>query len=222
MVGRFIFCGLLLVWGTALADSEQAADRNAAGAKLFEQGKLDAAIVAFQKAIALDPKYLPARLNLAYAYEKANRVDEAVQAYREAIDIQPGSFFAHNNLGVLYDKQGLYDAAIAEFEAALQIETGNTMARKNLDVARKNKSTTEKREGEISRAEKEAQAKPSDPRTSYNVARLYAFSGNKEMALLWLSKALKQGYNDLAYLKLDPAFNSLREDREFELLFVTK
>ncbi len=222
LVGRFVLCGLLLFPITALAASEGAVERNKIGAKLLEQGKLDAAITEFQQSVRLDAKYFPARLNLAYAYEKMNRIDEAIDAYRKAIDAQPQSFFAHNNLAVLYDKQGLYDSAIAEFETALQIETDNSMARKNLDIARKNKSTTEKREGEVLRAEKDAQAKPNDPRAAYNVARLHAYYGNKDAALQWLAKSIKLGYNDLAYLRADPAFSGLREDRDFEQLLIEK
>ena len=222
LIGRFVLCGSLLFPTTVLAVSEEAVELNKVGAKLFEQGKPEAAIIEFQKAIRLDTKYFPARLNLAYAYEKMNRVEEAIDAYREAITTQPQSFFAHNNLGVLYDKQGLYDSAIAEFEAALQIETNNEMARKNLDTARKNKSTAQKREGEVLRAEKEAQARPNDPQASYNVARLHAQYGNNNAALEWLTKAIKQGYKDLAYLRVDPAFRSLREERAFEQLLVEK
>ena len=118
LIGRFIVCGLLLFPTTVLAASETAVEHNKIGTKLVEQGKLDAAIIEFQKALDLDAKYFPACLNLAYAYDKMNRVEEAIAAYRAAIDAQPQSFFAHNNLGVLYDKQGLYDSAIAEFETA--------------------------------------------------------------------------------------------------------
>lgn len=221
-MGQFIVCGLLLFLSIASAAAENAVECNHAGAKLLEQGKLEAAISQFQKAINLDAKYFPARLNLAYAYEKLNRVGEAIEAYREAIDAQPQSFFAHNNLGVLYDKQGHYDLAITEFETALQIETDNPMARKNLEIARKNKSTTEKRKAEVSRAESEAQAKPNDPRAAYNVARLHAYYGDKALALQWLDKALKRGYKDLDYVKIDPAFSGLREDPDFEQLLVEK
>lgn len=221
-LGRFVFIGCLLSSISVLAVSEEAVELNKVGAKLFEQGKPEAAIIEFQKAIRLDTKYFPARLNLAYAYEKMNRLEEAINAYREAINAQPQNFFAHNNLGVLYDKQGLYDSAIAEFETALQIEPDNSMARKNIETARRNKSTTEKREGEVLRAEKEAQAKPNDPRASYNVARLHAYYGNKDAALQWLAQAIKQGYKDLAYLRADPAFSGLREDRDFELLLLKK
>ncbi len=217
-VGRFVFIGWLLFSTTVLAASEEAVELNKVGAQLFEQGKPDAAIVEFQKAIRVDAKYFPARLNLAYAYEKMNQVEDAIDAYRKAINAQPQNFFAHNNLGVLYDKQGLYDSAIAEFETALRIETDNEMARTNLVVARKNKSTAEKREGEVLRAEKEAQAKPNDPQASYNVARLHAQYGNRDAAFQWLNKAIKDGYKDLTYLRDDAAFKSLREDRAFEQL----
>jgi tetratricopeptide (TPR) repeat protein len=218
LVGRFVLCGLLLFSITALAASEEAVERNKIGAKLIEQGKLDAAIAEFQKAVRLDAKYFPARLNLAYAYEKMNRIEEAIDAYREAIDAQPQSFFAHNNLGVLYDKQGLYDLAIAEFETALQVETDNAMARKNLEIAKKNKITVEERAARIQRAEQLARAKPNDPAVSYNLARTYAFYGQKDLAFEWLTKARKQGYRDVEYLKIDPAFESMRNDADFERL----
>jgi tetratricopeptide (TPR) repeat protein len=218
LVGRLVLCGLLLAGSSASAAADNAVECNSAGARLVEQGKLAAAIDQFQKAISLDAKYFPARLNLAYAYEKMNRIEEAVEAYRAAIDAQPQNFFAHNNLGVLYDKKGLYDSAITEFKTALEIEPGNSMARKNLEIAEKNKAVIEKRTARIESAEKEARAKPNDPRASYNLARTYAFYGQKELALEWLTKARELGYRDLEYLKVDPAFASMRDDPEFEQL----
>jgi tetratricopeptide (TPR) repeat protein len=218
LLARIAICGLLVSATTALAASEEAVERNGAGAKLTQQGKLDAAIDAFQQAIGLDPNYFPARLNLAYAYDKANQMDEAIDAYRGAIETQPRSFFAHNNLGVLYDKKGLYDDAITEFEKALEIEPGNSSARQNLEVAKKNKKIVDERAARIQRAEQEARAKPNDAGASYNLARTYAFYGQKESAFEWLDKARKQGYKDLEYLKIDPAFESLRNDPDFERL----
>ena len=218
LVRRFALWGLLLLWSIASAASEDAVERNNAGARLVEQGKLDAAIAEFQRAIKLDGKYFPPRLNLAYTYEKANRIEEAMDTYREAIDSQPQNFIAHNNLGVLYDKKGLYDSAIAAFETALQVEPGNSMAVKNLATAKKNKAAIEERAARIQRAEKEAREKPNDPRVSYNLARTYAFYGQKESALDWLIKARKQGYRDMEYVKIDPAFESLRNDPDFERL----
>jgi tetratricopeptide (TPR) repeat protein len=214
----FAFAVLLSFSGTALAASEEVVERNNIGVGLLQQGKADAAIAQFQRAISLDSKYFPARLNLAYAYERADRVEEAVQAYREAITLEPGSFFARNNLGVLYDKKGQYDSAIAEFENALKIEPGNAMALKNLETAKKNQTAIKAREAQILQAERLAQAKPNDPQASYSLARLYAFYGKKELAYEWLAKALKQGYKDISYLRSDPALHEIREEREFQLL----
>jgi len=218
----FALCGLLVVAGEALAASEQAAARNGAAAKLLEQGKADAAIAEFQNALAIDPTYFPARLNLAFAYERAGKVEDAIAAYQGAIAVQPRNFLAHNNLGVLYDKKGQYDLAIGEFESALAVQPGEPMAAKNLATAKKNEATIRERQVLILKAEHEAQTKPDDPRASYNLARLYAHYNNKKLALQWLNKAVKQGYNDLAYVKVDPAFSNLRKDRDFELLLLKK
>jgi tetratricopeptide (TPR) repeat protein len=214
----FAFSGLLLLSGAVFAASEEAVERNNVGARLLEQGKADAAIAEFQRALSLDPEYFPARLNLAYAYERVDRTEEAIEAYREAINLQPRNFFAHNNLGVLYDKKGLHDAAIREFETVLKIEPGNSMALKNLATARKNQAIVKAREAQIQQAEREAQAKPGDPQASYNLARVYAFYGKKELAYEWLAKALKQGYKDISYLRSDPALRSIRHERDFQLL----
>ena len=215
-------CGLLLVSGAAMAASDQAVERNGAAAKLLEQGKVDAAITEFQNALASDPNYFPARLNLAFAYEKAGRIEEGIAAYRAAIEAQPKNFYAHNNLGVLYDKKEQYGLAIAEFQSALEIEPGNSTALKNLENARKSLAVVKEREAQIARAEKEAQARPQDPRAAYQVARLHAVYGNKELALQWLGKAVRQGYRDLTDMKVDPAFQSIREEREFGLLLQRK
>jgi tetratricopeptide (TPR) repeat protein len=219
---KVLVYGLLLSSVAALEASEDAIERNGLGVKLLQEGKVDAAIAEFQKAARIDSKYLPARLNLAYGYERAGRTEEAISEYRGAIELQPDNFFAHNNLGVLYDKKGLYEEATAVFHRALQIEPGNALAVKNLETAKKNKAIIEERDAQIQRAEKEAQAQPNDPRASYNVARLYAAAEKKDQAKEWLSKALKQGYKDLEYLKVDPAFKDMREDRDFQLLLIRK
>jgi tetratricopeptide (TPR) repeat protein len=201
-----------------LGASEAAIEPNQEGAKLLERGEPEAAITKFLRAIELDTKFFPARLNLAYAYEKAGRIEAAIKAYQQALEIQPRSTIAHNNLGVLYDGQGLYDLAIAQFEGVLTIEPGNSLALRNLEVAKKNQSIVHDRRTRLQRAEQEARAKPTDPDTLYVVARTYAYYGHKRPALEWLSRAREHGYRDFAYVKIDPAFESLRNDPAFQRL----
>ena len=222
------FAGLILLLGClapltgASAASDDVVTRNEAGAQLFRDGKVEEAVKVFQKAVSEDGTYLPARINLAHAYERLNRPDEAIQEYRGAITLDPQNFFAHNNLGVLLDQKGRYDEAIGEFEGALRIQPGNAMSLKNLETAKKNKATTQERQAQIQRAEKDALAKPKDPEASYHVARMHASYGNKALALQWLDRSLRQGYKQTARVKSDPAFASLRDDRDFELLLLGK
>ncbi len=76
----FALCGLLLLSVTVLAASEEAEERNSLGTRLLEQGKVDAAVAEFQRALSLDPKYFPALVNLAYAYERADRTEDAIES----------------------------------------------------------------------------------------------------------------------------------------------
>ncbi len=221
-VGVIALGGLLLGFNSFAAASEQAAATIAAGKKHLEQGDVEAAINEFQKAIAIDPKYGAAQLHLGHAYERANRSDEAIDAYRKSIELEPQNFFARNNLGVLYSKKNLYDQAIVEFQDALKIEPGNAMALKNLDIAKKNQAAIQEREAVITRAQREVKSNPGDPKPSYQLARVYATYGKKEAAMEWLGKAIQLGYKDLVYVKSDPAFAGLREEREFQLLLLKK
>jgi len=222
LIGIVALPGLLLCASLVSAASQEAAERIGIGKKLLEQGNVEAAIGEFHKAAAIDPKYGAAQLHLGHAYERANRSDEAVDAYRKSIELEPRNFYARNNLGVLYDRKGMYDEAIAEFQSALKNDPNNAMALKNLEIAKKNKAATQEREAVIARAEKDVAAQPGDPTRSYQLARVYATYGNKEAAIEWLGKAIEKGYKDLAYVKTDPAFAAMREERDFQLLLLKK
>ena len=209
-------------WGNAQNKAEEAIASNSRGIELLKEGKTNEAITEFQKAVQLDPNYVPARQNLGHAYDRQGRSEEAMAQYRKAAELDPKSSVVYNNLGVLYDKKGLYDEAIGEFEKALQINPGDATALKNLETAKKNKAVIEERKKAIAQAQQAVEANPKDPRAAYNLARLYAFHGQKEQAIEWVAKALKLGYKDIEYLKVDPALKSLRDDSNFIRLFPTR
>ena len=200
------------------AGSDKVAERNKSGVELLKQGKADKAIPEFKKAIELDPDNASVHLNLAYAYDLQGSVEEAIGEYQWAIELGPENHLAHNNLGVLYDKKGLYDEAIGEFDKALQIEPSDSNTLKNLENSKNNKAVIAKRQNQIAEAQKEVQDRPNSPNASYKLARLYALDGKRDEAIEWLDKALKLGFNDLAYLKADTALEGLRDDPVFNSL----
>jgi len=199
----------------AQAGADEAVERNNQGVELLKQGKTDEAILPLLKAVELDPKNPDARLNLAFAYDRQGRIDEAIVQYEKAVELNPRNPTARNNLGVLYDRTGRNDEAIREFEKAMEIDPKNASGQKNLETAKKNQSAIQERERQIGEALKKAEAQPKDPRASYALARLYAAYGKKDQAIGWLEKALKLGFNDIGYLKVDSALDSLRNEPDY-------
>jgi tetratricopeptide (TPR) repeat protein len=224
MRGPFVcLLGLLFLTSQAWAQSDDPPPNPKAKAlELFQQGRLKDAIPELQKSLEKTPSDVEVRLHLAFAYDRLGSTDDAIAEYRRVIELEPNSYFAHNNLGVLYDKRGLYDEAIAAFENAARIDPKNSGASKNLETARKNKAAIQERQAQIKKAENAAAINPKDPQASFNVARLHAHYGNRELALQWLDRARRQGYKELASVKNDPAFKNLRDDRDFELILVGK
>ena len=214
----FVLCTMSVLVPAAAeleAASDEAVQRNNLGASLLQQGKVDEAVAEFQKALALDPKYTAAHLNLGYAYDRKGQIDEAMAQYQKVIALEPGNVFAHNNLGVLYDKKGLYAEAIKEFEQVLQVDPSNATARDNLERAKSSKGIAQEREERFAQARKEVEARPNDPRAAYNLGRLHASFGEKNQALEWLAKALELGFDDVKFLKDDPALVPLKDDPRF-------
>ena len=195
----------LLGMGTLHAESEEAMELNREGAKLIEQGKMEEAMEAFQKAVRLDANDAVPRLNLAYTYDRQGRTEEAIAEYQRAIELSPSNLLAYNNLGVLYDKMGQYDEAIGEFQRALEIDPKDANALKNLVNAKKSKGIIEEREGQFAELRREIEAHPDNPMALYKLGRLYAFYDKKDQAMEWINKALDKGYDDLDYIKLDPS-----------------
>ena len=54
-------------------------------AALYEQGQLEEAIAAYQKAINLDSSNANAYFNLAIALEKQGKIEPAIATYRQAL-----------------------------------------------------------------------------------------------------------------------------------------
>jgi len=208
-------CLILLGASRGEAASSDAIKRNNFGGELIKQGKLDEALAEFQQAVTLDPSFAAAQVNLAYTYDRLGRADEAIAQYRKALELEPGNVFGHNNLGVLLDKKGLYDEAIGIFERALKIDPSNATVQGNLANARKNKAIIQEREARIAGARKQVEANPKDPRAAYNLARVYAALDMKDQAFEWLGKALQLGFDDIRFVREDPALAGIKTDPRF-------
>jgi len=59
----------------------------------------DAAIEAYNKALAINPDYAEAHTNLGSALKEQGKLEEAIEAYNKALAIKPDNAEAYNNMG---------------------------------------------------------------------------------------------------------------------------
>lgn len=87
----------------------------------LEQNNVDAAIGAYEKAIAADPDHLDAHVNLGRLLHEAERYAHAERIYRDALKIAGGDSLILFNLAVLYEDMDRKVDAVAAYETALRI-----------------------------------------------------------------------------------------------------
>ena len=80
------------------------------------------ALEAYQKALALNPEQIEARIFMANMLTDTNRVVQAVPLLREVLKVNPNYALAHWELGYAYRFAGMLDESIAECERARAID----------------------------------------------------------------------------------------------------
>ncbi|MBO0721475.1 MAG: tetratricopeptide repeat protein, partial [Blastocatellia bacterium] len=103
----------------ALQKREELYRLNNLGVALMEQFKHEEAAQKFQQALASDPDFAVARINLALARFFLNDTKAAVTEARAAVKLAPDSLNAHYILAASLRNEKLYDEAIAEFNKVL-------------------------------------------------------------------------------------------------------
>jgi predicted Zn-dependent protease len=98
------------------AHPERAALQNNVGATAYEEGRLDDAVAALERARVLDPSDSTIALNLGRAYLHAHRTADAIRTLEAAVALEEPSYFAHRNLAEAYAETG--DGTRAEIERA--------------------------------------------------------------------------------------------------------
>jgi Flp pilus assembly protein TadD len=107
----------------------------------FKQGNLfaastewEAAIAAYDAALAIKPDYHEALNNKGVALVNLGRYEAAISAYDAALAIKPDYHEALYNKGVALGNLGRYEAAISAYDAALAIKPDDPEALNNKGV----------------------------------------------------------------------------------------
>jgi tetratricopeptide (TPR) repeat protein len=106
------------------------------GLALYADGQYDAALHAFDEAIAREPAGSVANADVYFDMGITQRdkgdLRRATIAYRHALSLRPDFWEAHSNLGVVLHDQGKLDEAIAEYRSAKRLKPDEASVRNNL------------------------------------------------------------------------------------------
>jgi predicted CXXCH cytochrome family protein len=91
----------------------------------MRQGKVEAAITAYQRALMLDPGFAGAYVNLADAYRQQGRDDEGEKQLRKGLSLLPNMADLHHALGLLLVRQTDKTAALQELAEATELAPNN-------------------------------------------------------------------------------------------------
>jgi tetratricopeptide (TPR) repeat protein len=111
------------------------ADHIAAAQQLEQSGAWDAAVRAYDAALAEAPKLAEAHFNRANLLRRAGRYQDALDGYDRALALRPRWAAVHLNRGALLAERGQAGAAVAAYREATRIEPQNNRAWSNLGNA---------------------------------------------------------------------------------------
>ncbi|MDP2731385.1 MAG: tetratricopeptide repeat protein [Dehalococcoidales bacterium] len=112
--------GALFWFASPVADTAVAA--NSRGISYNDGGEYEKALVAFNKAIELDPTFALAYSNRGWVHIKLGEYEKAIVDSSRAIELNPELAIAYNIRGWAYTESGKYEEAIADYNKALELD----------------------------------------------------------------------------------------------------
>ena len=100
----------------------------------IDESNFQEALYYLQKALEIAPDLYEYFNDMAYCYEKLDKLDLSVQYYNKYLDKDPFNDNVWFNLGTIYARQGDYEKAIDAFEYSLALNGKNSSSLYNMAV----------------------------------------------------------------------------------------
>ena len=180
---------------------------------LLALGRFDEAIAEVQQARFLDPVSLLTNVNAGWTLYFARRYDRAIDTCRRALELDASSDGAHACLGQSYRAMGMRDEAIAEAERAVTLSSENPA--RLVALARTYATFGMKPEAKrlLARLTEQANHGYVSP---YLLAMTRVALAEQNQALTALEQAYEEHDRYLVSLKIDDAFDPLRDNTHFQ------
>ena len=211
-------------WNAAESEFKRALelDPNNADAHLFYAHLLSnlarhpEALQEVKRARELDPMNLRTSALEGQFLIHAGRADDALGRLQKTFEMAPDFYFAHLFAASAYIEKGMYAEAIDEAEKARQFSgptNSHPVGFLGFAFAKSGKQAQARALlDELLTASTQRYVSP------YNIALIYTGLGNRDEALKWLEKGYELRDQRIVFLKVEPKWNSLRNEPRFQSL----
>jgi TolB-like protein/Tfp pilus assembly protein PilF len=176
-------------------------------------GRADESIAAAKKGLQVDPLAMITNQMLGNAYVNARKYDLAIVQFGKALELHPNDSTLLYHLGWAYVYTKAYDQGIRAIENSLALEGGDPLLSPDLAyIAALRGKRTESRQI-LNRVLNLARTYPVSPGL---IATMHIGLNEREQALHWLEKAYQQHSPMMAWLKVDPRFDPIRNEPQFQ------
>lgn len=176
---------------------------NKVGITQFQMQRYKDSKKSYEKAIKNDKTYANAYNNLGVVYYRDKRYGRAIKYYRKAIVLDETNASFHNNVAAAFFADKKMDKAVPEYQRALELDPDIFERRSTSGIV--------------------AQIAPEDrAHYSYLLAKMYAQTGQFDRALLYLRRAIEEGYKNVDNALHDSEFAQLRKDPRFNELMTVQ
>ncbi len=177
---------------------------NKIGIAYHQLMQLNMARKYYEHAIKLDRNYSEAINNLGTVFYAQKSYKRAIGDYKKALRIAPNSAAVLSNLGTAYFARKNYDLASTAFQRAFELDPEIFERHSSQGTLLQERSVEER------------------AKFHYYLAKTYAKAGKNDLALIYIRKALEEGFKDREKFAKEPEFVGLREDPEFKKLMETE
>jgi tetratricopeptide (TPR) repeat protein len=158
----------------------------------------------FEKAVHFDHQYAEAINNLGVIDYEQKKYGKAIKQYEKAIRLRPDSASFYSNQGAAYFGKKEFEKAIEDYAKAMELDPLILERTSHNGVSAQLPSPEDR------------------ARYDYIIAKLWAKQGDRDRSLLYLRRALEEGYKGIDAVYKDPEFAGLRGDTRFTELMATR
>lgn len=181
------------------------------------EGRHQAAIAESERARELDPLSNIINTWVGSRFFFARQYDKAIEQYRDTLEMDPGFVPVHLVLGNALEQKHMYREAITELEKAVSLSGGSSIYISSLAHAYGiggRRDQAKKLFDELRNLSKQRFV------SSYDLAVASLGTGQTDLTLSLLARAVEERSPRVLFLGVDPRFDVLRGDARFKQLMI--